>query len=331
MEKYIYTYQTKNNINDKTYIGYHSTLNLNDGYIGCGVKSNAYAKSVQKYGKKSAFIDAVVVYGYKNFTKEILSFHESIEEAREEEKFLVNKEWVSNNNNYNILLGGGGNNKISNSDKYKDEIINDYINGMYNVQLAKKYKICFNNIKLITSKINRIEPIKPLLYIKKYGKKIIEEIQEKRRTIPDYNFLKIKNEYGMSRETASKICLGIKKLNIINPIKEKKIHTGPHKDKKIYFYDQEYIIENTVTEFCKNNNIKQSNFQEMLAGRTLNANGFSLNKKEIIILQKNGELFPIREPVSYFCKRHNINASSIYLLKTKKISQTKGYKIYYER
>ena len=69
----------------------------------------------------------------------------------------------------------------------------------------------------------------------------------------------------------------------------------------------------------------------MLSGRTLNAKGFSLTKKEIIILEKNGELFPIREPLQYFCNRHGIFAPAIYLLKSKKISQTKGYKIHYER
>lgn len=91
IKKYIYTYQTKNDINGKTYIGYHATFNMNDGYIGCGVKSDAYAISVKKIGFKSAFIDAVAIYGYENFTKEILSFHDSIELAKEEEAFLVNE------------------------------------------------------------------------------------------------------------------------------------------------------------------------------------------------------------------------------------------------
>lgn len=202
---------------------------------------------------------------------------------------------------------------------------------MYNVHLAKKYKAAFNEIKLITNKLDRVYPTRPLLYIKKYGKKIIEEIIEKRRTLPGYTFSQAQKEYGMSRETASKICSGIKILPIIKKKKEKEVYLSVHRNKVIYFYDIKHIIKNTVTEFCRDHKIKQSNFQEMLSGRTLNAKGFSLTKKEIIILEKNGELFPIREPLQYFCNRHGIFAPAIYLLKSKKISQTKGYKIHYER
>jgi hypothetical protein len=89
---YIFTYQTKNLINDKTYIGVHSTNNLNDGYMGSGIN---IARAIKKYGKE-------------NFIMIPLSFFDTIDEAYAEEKYLVNSEWISKTNNYNITEGGNG-------------------------------------------------------------------------------------------------------------------------------------------------------------------------------------------------------------------------------
>lgn len=89
-KKYNYVYQTKNMINERTYIGVHSTNNLNDGYLGSGDK---LAFSIKKYGKE-------------NFKMEILDFFDTKAEAFQEESFLVNKEWVLDRNNYNMTLGG---------------------------------------------------------------------------------------------------------------------------------------------------------------------------------------------------------------------------------
>lgn len=136
MYKYIYTYQTLNKINGKTYIGYHRTNNINDGYIGCGVRSQSYANSAVKK-TNSAFIKAVVKYGYENFKLEILSFFDTVEEAINEEKFLVNNDWVKRSDTYNISIGGNGG-IYSNIYKHRDEIINDFKNGMFTTHIAKK-------------------------------------------------------------------------------------------------------------------------------------------------------------------------------------------------
>ena len=98
-KKYNFTYQTKNLINGKTYIGVHSTDKLNDGYIGCGVRGN-------KNNCVSHFQLAVRKHGYKNFKLEILSFFDTAQEAYEEEVFLVDERWVNSKDNYNKSLGG---------------------------------------------------------------------------------------------------------------------------------------------------------------------------------------------------------------------------------
>ena len=85
-----FTYQTKNLINDKTYIGIHSTNDVDDGYLGSGTLLH---ESMNKHGKE-------------NFKREILSFFETREEALAEEEYLVDKDWVNNKSNYNIKEGG---------------------------------------------------------------------------------------------------------------------------------------------------------------------------------------------------------------------------------
>lgn len=102
-KKYKYVYQTKNLINNKTYIGVHFTNDLNDGYIGCGIY-----RQPPESKRKCLFQKAVAKYGYENFKKEILSFFETEEETYEEESWLVDEKWVMSKDNYNIALGGKG-------------------------------------------------------------------------------------------------------------------------------------------------------------------------------------------------------------------------------
>lgn len=89
-KKYNFVYQTKCLVNDKTYIGVHSTNNLLDGYLGSGDKLKF---SIKKHGKE-------------NFKIEILDFFDTKKEAYEEEKYLVNTKWIESRDNYNVTLGG---------------------------------------------------------------------------------------------------------------------------------------------------------------------------------------------------------------------------------
>jgi hypothetical protein len=100
---YIYVYQTICESNGKSYIGVHKTDNINDGYIGCGIFRQSDAK------KNLLFHNAVRKYGYASFRRYILSFYETYNDAKNEERFLVNKEWVKLKSNYNTAIGGRGN------------------------------------------------------------------------------------------------------------------------------------------------------------------------------------------------------------------------------
>lgn len=68
-------YQTTNKLNNKIYIGVHSTKNINDGYLGSGT---ALKKAVKKYGKQ-------------NFKRIILNFslYQSIIKYKEEKSLTV--------------------------------------------------------------------------------------------------------------------------------------------------------------------------------------------------------------------------------------------------
>ena len=88
--KYNFTYQTKSLVNGKTYVGVHSTQDINDGYLGSG---KALKRAIKKHGEG-------------NFIREILCFFDTREEAFEEEAWLIDEEWVKSEDNYNLCLGG---------------------------------------------------------------------------------------------------------------------------------------------------------------------------------------------------------------------------------
>jgi group I intron endonuclease len=94
---YYYIYEITNLINRKTYIGQHTTKNLNDGYMGSG---SSLLKALKKYGKD-------------NFKKEILLFAVNQVALNFFEKCLVTEEFINQQDNYNLREGGGCKGKLS--------------------------------------------------------------------------------------------------------------------------------------------------------------------------------------------------------------------------
>lgn len=104
-QPYIFVYQTICEANGKSYVGVHKTNDLNDGYIGCGVR---VGKPSTFSEMNNAFHNAVKKYGAENFKRYILSFYDTYEEALDEERFIVNTSWVKRKDNYNTAIGGKG-------------------------------------------------------------------------------------------------------------------------------------------------------------------------------------------------------------------------------
>lgn len=90
--KYHIIYKTTNLINNKIYVGMHSTDNLNDGYLGSGW---ILKQAIKKYSKE-------------NFKREVLLVLSNRKEAREVEALLVDTEFIARQNTYNLQEGGMG-------------------------------------------------------------------------------------------------------------------------------------------------------------------------------------------------------------------------------
>lgn len=99
---YHIVYKTVNKLNNKYYIGVHSTKNLNDGYLGCGVY---VGRKLNQSLKHLPFLQAIKKYGFENFERQILHLCDSAEEAFSLECKLVDP---SDSNSYNVKPGGYG-------------------------------------------------------------------------------------------------------------------------------------------------------------------------------------------------------------------------------
>ena len=82
-------YVTTNLLNGKKYVGVHSTVRIDDGYLGSGL---LIRRAIAKYGKE-------------NFRREILQICENREESLEREKFWI-AELNTKNAGYNLTEGG---------------------------------------------------------------------------------------------------------------------------------------------------------------------------------------------------------------------------------
>ena len=102
-----FIYKTTNTITRKYYIGIHSTKNLNDGYLGSGI-----------YLKRS-----IKKYGIENFEREILCFFDTLKEAANVEKLIVDDNFIKSDLTYNIGLGGRGGDMIKSLSKEKQKEI----------------------------------------------------------------------------------------------------------------------------------------------------------------------------------------------------------------
>lgn len=88
--KYHILYRTVNLINNKFYIGVHSSNEEKDNYLGSG---GALKKAIKKYGKV-------------NFYRENLFICDTREELKELEELVIDSFLINNSNCYNLTKGG---------------------------------------------------------------------------------------------------------------------------------------------------------------------------------------------------------------------------------
>lgn len=103
--KHYLIYQIRNKLNGMIYIGQHQTENVDDGYMGSGLRIQY----------------AINKYGIENFEKTILFECNSEEEMNQKEAEIVNEDFIARDDVYNIVPGGwsGSFKSLSFEDKSK--------------------------------------------------------------------------------------------------------------------------------------------------------------------------------------------------------------------
>lgn len=140
MEKiYHFIYKTTNIINNKYYIGMHSTNNLEDGYIGSG---KILRNSIKKYGKE-------------NFRINILEFLSNRKSLIDKEIETVNDSLLIDENCMNIKNGGNGGfslEQTKNGRKITDDFLkNKYGDNFRSIIIKKYHESLSDDEKLIRS------------------------------------------------------------------------------------------------------------------------------------------------------------------------------------
>lgn len=142
--KYI-VYETTNLINGKIYIGVHKTINPDsfDGYLGCGV----LATQPYTYNHpKTHFQFAVKKYGPKNFMRKTLAVFNTLEEASNLERELVNEEFLSRDDVYNMILGGIDDNFYIEVPCYQYDLCGNFIKEYKSIKLASVEMNCDHSL-----------------------------------------------------------------------------------------------------------------------------------------------------------------------------------------
>lgn len=184
MYKYI-VYKTTNKINNYIYIGVHRTnVDIDDGYIGCGLYSSI--KSIKQF-RHYKFHKAVKKYGITNFIRETLFEYDDNEsgklQAYKKEAELVNREFLKREDVYNTVLGGKVPSSAIEREIAQYDLDGNFIKSYYSITQASQengiphssiHSACCGKIRLCknyqwryfngdTSNINSIIPkIKPV-------------------------------------------------------------------------------------------------------------------------------------------------------------------------
>ena len=137
-KQYHFIYKTTNLINNKFYVGMHSTDNLEDGYFGSGKIINY---SVNKHG-------------IENHRVEILEFLPSREELKKREAEVVNEEMLKHPLCMNLKFGGeGGWDHINSNviERNKSQILRSSAGGLAAAKVFEKGSTAAKNRSKMTN------------------------------------------------------------------------------------------------------------------------------------------------------------------------------------
>lgn len=235
---YYYMYKLIDTANGKYYIGVHKTSNLNDGYMGSGVRLNATIRS--------------------RCTKQILEFFETEEQMFEREKQVVNEEVVRDPQSYNMCIGGYGGDTISLHPNIKEIIEKTRITRS---NWSNETRSRINQTKSLkgekngmygTSRTGKSNP----MYNKKHSertKKLISEKAKERFASNDW----VSWNKGIPCSDKQKEIISKANSRIFKFIKDGK----------------EIVIHN-LADFCRKNNLNEMCMRHVAAGRNKQHKGY---------------------------------------------------------
>lgn len=118
-------YKTTNTKNNKIYIGVHSTTDLNDGYLGSGLR----LKRAIKYHGTSAFKREILFHGFDK------------QAAYDLERELVTEAFTLDPTTYNLAVGGSGHAGITRRSRVVDiyDLEHNFVCSQNSYTLAAQY------------------------------------------------------------------------------------------------------------------------------------------------------------------------------------------------
>lgn len=241
-KKYNFIYKTTNIINNKFYIGRHSTNNLKDGYIGSGT---LLKRAIKKYGIETFIFE--ILYYCDNFKKLVLL-----------KKQIVNKELLKDDLCINICEGG------------LNPILFGKENGNFDNRWSKDQKEKAS--KRVKGKYK--EDKNPFFNKKHSEESKLKMSESSKNTLGDKNPF-----YGKthSDETKNKIIKGIKEFHKNNPELREKLRRN--KLEGIYYTPKGEF--QTAIEAAKANNVSKSCMLNRCKKHNNKITGFKYNIAEI--------------------------------------------------
>lgn len=319
--KYI-LYKTTNLINNYIYIGVHKTETPYefDKYLGNGVyinKPNTYEKS------KTCFQKAVKEFGIKNFRRETLAVYDTLEEAYNAEKIIVNDEFLARTDVYNMIKGGIINNIIGNSIYKYSAKTGEFIEEFSSQEEAAKNihvssSILYNSIKYrfqikgYVFDLNKVDKINLDLYnfknvvkIYRYTKDGVLDKEYESATSAGKDSNDTSSAYILKAATLGYLVKDLYYFSFYKELSYDKARCLQVKNREVHKYSSEgeYIESYPTQEIAEKKN-KYSNITKSIKYRTLDKNGFywSLEKlpyynrpihrtkKKVAQLDENGNI-----------------------------------------
>lgn len=296
---YHIVYMTTNIVNNKIYVGKHTTFNINDGYLGSG---KLLKRAIKKYGKQN-FISITLHVCVRQIDAYII------------EKQIVNEFFIKRQDNYNLTKGGGALNDYTATSPLKGRKYTEEQKAKYKGRIISEYqreccrKPCPEERKKKISESNKGKKLSPE-HIAKMSKSLTG------RTIPQETRNKMsKSRIGkkLSEETLSKLRGRKLSEETLSKLKGRKLSPEHIEKLKGRIVSKETIEKQKITK--------------------------QLTAKKFILITPNGDVLELLYELQTYCNENNLSYSGIlnnlnrgviqlyYNSKSNKYKNLEGYEL----